>query len=105
MLRLWCLQVRAALREGRIKELLAADELGIMIRSKRAFEGWKEGAVKFPPTFKYKRGASHYLGECSVLISINPCTHLHTRLPIHALIWPGSSSTSCLIYAVPVLNP
>lgn len=56
-------EVRAALREGRIKELLAADELGIMIRSKRAFEGWKEGAVKFPPTFKYKRGASHYLGD------------------------------------------
>ena len=56
------LQARAALRAGRHKDLVASDELGIMMRSGRAFEGWREGPLTFPPTFKYKRGTSHYIG-------------------------------------------
>ena len=59
-----CRQVRVILKQGRHKDLVAADELGIMIRNRRAFEGWNEGPLSFPPTFKFKRGTGHYLGDC-----------------------------------------
>ena len=47
------LQARALIREGDIEQLLLADELTIMLRDKRAFSGWTEGHITFPPTFKY----------------------------------------------------
>ena len=56
-------QVRAALKAGRHKDLVAADELGIMMRSHKAFDGWLEGPLTFPPTFKFKRGTAQYLGK------------------------------------------
>lgn len=34
-----------------------------MIRQKRAFQGWQEGPLAFPPTFKFRRGTDTYLGE------------------------------------------
>ena len=35
------------------------------MRSGRAFQGWAEGPLTFPPTFKLKRGTDMYLGACS----------------------------------------
>lgn len=32
----------------------------------RAFAGWHEGKVSFPPTFKFKRGTTQYLGHDEV---------------------------------------
>lgn len=29
----------------------------------RAFEGWQEGPLSFPPTFKFLRGTTQYHGE------------------------------------------
>ena len=46
-------QARSLIREGDIEQLLLADELTIMLRDKRAFSGWAEGHITFPPTFKY----------------------------------------------------
>ena len=57
------LQVRAILRSGRIQELVAADELTCMRKAGRAFQGWQEGPLSFPPTFKFRRGTSHYIGK------------------------------------------
>lgn len=46
------MQARALIREGDIEQLLLADELITMLRDKRAFSGWFEGHITFPPTFK-----------------------------------------------------
>ena len=32
----------------------------------RSFQGWSEGPLSFPPTFKYKRGTSFYIGRLSL---------------------------------------
>lgn len=74
-LNLWMLlmQVRASLKAGRFKDLVPADELGIMMRNNKAFQGWKEGPLSFPPTFKFKRGTPHYLGG-HVFCHIMQCT-------------------------------
>lgn len=29
----------------------------------RAFEGWQEGKLSFPPTFKFVRGTTRYHGD------------------------------------------
>ena len=55
-------QVRAILRAGRLQDLVAADELTCMRKAGRAFQGWQEGPLSFPPTFKFRRGTSHYIG-------------------------------------------
>ena len=57
------LQVRKAIKARKSEQLLAAEELNRMRQQGRAFQGWAEGPLNFPPTFKYKRGTSHYIGE------------------------------------------
>ena len=56
-------QARAALKAGKISELATHDELKMMIREQRAFQGWQEGPLSFPPTFKFKLGSSIYIGR------------------------------------------
>ena len=55
-------QVRQILRAGHFQELVAADELTCMRKAGKAFQGWQEGPLSFPPTFKFRRGTSHYIG-------------------------------------------
>lgn len=43
--------------------MAAHDELKNMMKQQRAFQGWEEGTLAFPPTFKFKRGSNTYLGE------------------------------------------
>ena len=31
--------------------------------SGRVFDGWKEGAITFPPTYKYEINSDRYVGE------------------------------------------
>ena len=62
------LQARALIRKGEYERLAEHDELTLMIREGRAFQGWVEGALTFPPTFKYKRGTHRYLGKLSASI-------------------------------------
>ena len=59
-------QVRKAIKAQKSEQLLAAEELNKMRRGGRAFQGWSEGPISFPPTFKYKRGTSQYLGAVLV---------------------------------------
>ncbi|KAL3153090.1 Heat shock 70 kDa protein A [Trebouxia sp. C0009 RCD-2024] len=55
-------QARNLIRDAKLDKLLEADELVNMLREGRAFHGWVEGHIAFPPTFKFKRGTSQYLG-------------------------------------------
>ena len=58
-----CLQARAAIKAGKLSEVAEWDELVNMMRQKRAFQGWQEGQLAFPPTFKFRRGTNIYLGK------------------------------------------
>jgi hypothetical protein len=49
-------EARRYLREARLPPLLAADQLNRERAAGRVFNGggWQEGAITFPPTFKFK---------------------------------------------------
>lgn len=38
-------------------------QLSKELRSGRVFEGWKEGPITFPPTYKYEFNSDRYVGE------------------------------------------
>ncbi|KAI3750623.1 hypothetical protein L2E82_21318 [Cichorium intybus] len=44
-------------------KLLEADQLIRELRRGRAFEGWSEGVLDFPPTYKYEQNSEKYYGE------------------------------------------
>uniref|UniRef100_A0A7S0RWX6 Inositol polyphosphate-related phosphatase domain-containing protein n=1 Tax=Chlamydomonas leiostraca TaxID=1034604 RepID=A0A7S0RWX6_9CHLO len=56
-------EARKHLRAGRLQPLLEADQLCREMKGGRVFEGWREGPITFAPTFKFKVGTHHYLGE------------------------------------------
>ncbi|GFS30017.1 myo-inositol polyphosphate 5-phosphatase 2 [Actinidia rufa] len=37
-------------------------QLSTELRSRRVFEGWKEGTIAFPPTYKYEINSDRYVG-------------------------------------------
>ncbi|XP_042431217.1 type IV inositol polyphosphate 5-phosphatase 7-like [Zingiber officinale] len=45
------------------RALLEKDQLRIEQRCGRVFEGWKEGGIFFPPTYKYSNNSDRYAGE------------------------------------------
>ncbi|XP_071702002.1 type I inositol polyphosphate 5-phosphatase 2-like isoform X1 [Rutidosis leptorrhynchoides] len=44
-------------------ELLYSDQLCKELRKGHIFEGWNEGIIKFPPTYKYEVNSDRYVGE------------------------------------------
>ncbi|XP_077237141.1 type I inositol polyphosphate 5-phosphatase 2-like isoform X2 [Tasmannia lanceolata] len=44
-------------------ELINSDQLCVELRRGRVFDGWKEGVIEFPPTYKYEFGSDRYVGE------------------------------------------
>ncbi|XP_058104208.1 type I inositol polyphosphate 5-phosphatase 2 isoform X3 [Magnolia sinica] len=44
-------------------ELINSDQLSKELRSGRVFDGWKEGVIEFPPTYKYEFNSDRYVGE------------------------------------------
>jgi hypothetical protein len=38
-------------------------QLSKELRSGHVFEGWKEGVISFPPTYKYEINSDRYVGE------------------------------------------
>ncbi|KAJ6695887.1 TYPE I INOSITOL POLYPHOSPHATE 5-PHOSPHATASE 2 [Salix koriyanagi] len=44
-------------------ELINSDQLSRELRGGRVFEGWMEGAINFPPTYKYEINSDTYVGE------------------------------------------
>ncbi|XP_028804142.1 type I inositol polyphosphate 5-phosphatase 4 [Neltuma alba] len=45
------------------KALLEKDQLRIEKRQGRVFEGWNEGKIYFPPTYKYSNNSDRYAGD------------------------------------------
>ena len=38
-------------------------QLSKELRSGHVFDGWKEGTITFPPTYKYEINSDRYVGE------------------------------------------
>lgn len=53
-------EVKAAVEEGNIVELLAADQLRIEQAAENVFQGFQEGDITFPPTYKYDLFSDDY---------------------------------------------
>lgn len=49
----------------RISNLIASPYLQLTnkLHSGKVFEGWKEGFINFPPTYKYELNSNKYIGE------------------------------------------
>lgn len=56
-------EVRKLVAERQWDELLISDQLSQELRSGRVFDGWKEGKINFPPTYKYGFNSDRYVGE------------------------------------------
>ncbi|XP_022758267.1 type I inositol polyphosphate 5-phosphatase 4-like isoform X2 [Durio zibethinus] len=54
---------RALVEMRNWKALLEKDQLRIEQRRGRVFEGWSEGKIYFPPTYKYSNNSDRYAGE------------------------------------------
>ncbi|GMQ04432.1 hypothetical protein CsSME_00049851 [Camellia sinensis var. sinensis] len=56
-------EVRKLVAEKQWDELLNSDQLSKELRRGRVFDGWKEGSLTFPPTYKYEINSDRYAGE------------------------------------------
>ncbi|XP_040989551.1 type I inositol polyphosphate 5-phosphatase 2-like isoform X1 [Juglans microcarpa x Juglans regia] len=56
-------EVRKLVDLRRWDELLNNDQLSKELRSGHVFDGWKEGVIDFPPTYKYEINSDRYVGE------------------------------------------
>ncbi|KAI8530430.1 hypothetical protein RHMOL_Rhmol11G0057500 [Rhododendron molle] len=56
-------EVRNLVDKKQWDELLHIDQLSKELRSGRVFEGWKEGPITFPPTYKYEFNSDRYVGD------------------------------------------
>ncbi|CAO2819528.1 unnamed protein product [Amaranthus hypochondriacus] len=56
-------EIRKHVANKQWSELLNNDQLTKELRSGRVFDGWKEGIINFPPTYKYEINSDRYVGE------------------------------------------
>lgn len=56
-------EIRKLVARKKWDELINSDQLSIELRSGHVFEGWKEGVIDFPPTYKYEINSDRYVGE------------------------------------------
>ncbi|KAL5862550.1 hypothetical protein ACOSQ3_000064 [Xanthoceras sorbifolium] len=56
-------EVRKLVALKRWDELVSSDQLINGLRSGHVFDGWKEGVINFPPTYKYEINSDRYVGE------------------------------------------
>ena len=61
------MQARALVKASDWMTLSSQDQLNIARKENQAFQGWEEGVLSFPPTYKFKRGTSQYVGELCAL--------------------------------------
>jgi len=57
---------RKHIRAGHLDLLLESDQLVREMAAGRIFQGWREGPIEFPPTFKFKVGTHTYLGDLPI---------------------------------------
>ncbi|KAI3689318.1 hypothetical protein L2E82_47272 [Cichorium intybus] len=53
-------------------KLLESDQLTWELKKGGVFDGWKEGTLNFPPTYKYEQNSDKYNGEDSIVGRRNP---------------------------------
>ncbi|XP_057415472.1 type I inositol polyphosphate 5-phosphatase 2-like isoform X2 [Lotus japonicus] len=56
-------EVRKLVAQKKWDELMNYDQLSNELHSGHVFDGWKEGFVNFPPTYKYEFNSDKYVGE------------------------------------------
>ncbi|KAK6250998.1 hypothetical protein SCA6_005003 [Theobroma cacao] len=56
-------EVRKLVALKRWDELIDSDQLHKELCSGHVFDGWKEGLIDFPPTYKYEMNSDRYVGE------------------------------------------
>lgn len=56
-------EVRKLVAVKKWDKLLFKDQLCKELGTGRVFEGWKEGVINFPPTYKYEVNSDRYVGE------------------------------------------
>ncbi|KNA24167.1 hypothetical protein SOVF_017500 [Spinacia oleracea] len=56
-------QTRKLISQKEWSELVEYDQLAREFRKGRVFDGWSEGILKFPPTYKYEMNSDNYIGE------------------------------------------
>ncbi|KAI4327243.1 hypothetical protein L6164_019728 [Bauhinia variegata] len=56
-------EVRKLVALKKWDELMNNDQLSKELRSGHVFDGWKEGLINFPPTYKYEINSDRYIGE------------------------------------------
>ncbi|KAI4315155.1 hypothetical protein L6164_027996 [Bauhinia variegata] len=56
-------EVRELVALKKWDELMNNDQLSKELRSGHVFDGWKEGLINFPPTYKYEINSDRYHGE------------------------------------------
>ncbi|KAL5197138.1 hypothetical protein ABZP36_000650 [Zizania latifolia] len=67
------------------KQLLEKDQLRIQQRYGRVFQGWKEGRIYFPPTYKYSFNSDRYAGE-----GMHPKEKRRTPAWCDRILWYGN---------------
>ncbi|XP_010275303.1 PREDICTED: type I inositol polyphosphate 5-phosphatase 2-like isoform X1 [Nelumbo nucifera] len=56
-------EVRKLVAKKQWGELINNDQLVKELRTGHVFDGWKEGVIDFPPTYKYEVNSDRYVGE------------------------------------------
>ncbi|XP_027334964.1 type I inositol polyphosphate 5-phosphatase 2-like isoform X4 [Abrus precatorius] len=56
-------EVRKLVAQKKWDELMNYDQLSNELRGGHVFDGWKEGLINFPPTYKYEFNSDKYIGE------------------------------------------
>lgn len=79
-------EVRKLVAKKMWDELLDRDQLSKELRIGHVFDGWREGSIKFPPTYKYDFNIDRYVGE-------NPKEGEKRRSPAWCdrILWSGNS--------------
>ncbi|XP_062214353.1 type I inositol polyphosphate 5-phosphatase 4-like [Phragmites australis] len=67
------------------KQLLEKDQLRIEQRCGRVFQGWKEGRIYFPPTYKYSFNSDRYSGD-----GVRPKEKRRTPAWCDRILWYGN---------------
>ncbi|CAL5429546.1 unnamed protein product [Camellia sinensis] len=57
------IEVRNLVATKQWDELLKSDQLSKELCNGHVFDGWKEGAITFPPTYKYEINSDRFVGE------------------------------------------
>ncbi|CAA0823070.1 Type I inositol 1-4-5-trisphosphate 5-phosphatase CVP2 [Striga hermonthica] len=67
------------------RQLLEKDQLRIEQRRGRVFDGWKEGKIYFPPTYKYSHNSDRYAGD-----DMHPKEKRRTPAWCDRILWYGN---------------